>query len=144
MVRRLYSSTKSPPPLVPTHKRTSYNLTAGIVQCLNAAPPPWCGDIPAQDRLQAPVHSTAVHLPSSLARVNERYLMPSREKSGDSGHTQNKATDYDGVIAGVYSSVMPRKVEKRETVPEQSEQVQQENEVANATGRGLGVMLDFR
>ena len=39
---------------------------------------------------------------------------------------------------------MPRKVEKREPVPEQSEQVQQENEVANATGRGLGVMLDFR
>ena len=56
---------------------------------------------------------------------------------------QGGSINYD-VIAGVYSSVMPRKVEKREPVPEQSEQVQQENEVANATGRGLGVMLDFR
>ena len=40
---------------------------------------------------------------------------------------------------------MPRKVEKRETVPEQSEQDQQENEVANASsknGRGMRVMLD--
>ena len=32
---------------------------------------------------------------------------------------------------------MPKKVEKRETVPEQSEQVQQENEVANVTELGV-------
>ena len=89
------------------------------------------------------MHSTAVSLPSSLARVKRAEISAHRARESLAPPKtrakritfNNQTTNYHCVIAGVYSSVMPRKVEKRETVPEQSEQDQQENEAANASNK---------